>query len=114
MADGDVLGDVAAHRAATDDRRLVHVKRVEDRHRIVGQLLDACRATGRAATAEATLVGHDQPEVLGQRFLRGPHAVVERKGVQEEHRAATATGVNRDADVGQCKMMGVHGEIIRS
>ena len=108
MADGDVLGNVAAHRAAADDRRLVDAKRVEDRHRVVGQLLDARRAAGRATAAEATLVGHDQPEVFGQRLLRGPHAVVERKGMQEEHRAATATGVNGEVDVGQREMMGVH------
>ena len=28
--------------------------------------------------------------------------------MQEEHRAATATGVNGEVDVGQREMMGVH------
>jgi hypothetical protein len=65
------------------------------------------------AAAKAALVGHDQAEVIAQRFLRRPHAVVERKGVQQEHGPPAATGVNGEADVGQREMMGVHGEIIR-
>ena len=85
------------------------MKRVEDRHRVVGQLLDARRAAGRVAAAEAALVGQDEPKVFGQRFLRRPHAMVERKGMEEEHGSPTATGVNSEADVGQREMMGVHG-----
>jgi hypothetical protein len=61
------------------------------------------------AAAEATLVGHDQPEVFSQRLLRRPHAVVERKGVQQEHGSATPTSVDSEKDVGQREMMGVHG-----
>ena len=104
MPRSHVLGHVAAHREATDHRRLGHVERVEQGDGIVGELGDACRRRAGAA-AEAALIGHDQPHVVGERILPGPHRVVERKAVEKHQRQPAAPGMHGESRVGQVDRM---------